>query len=181
MARQPNTKCPQAAQPEEHIVRSDMIAEIAVRFFQPGQCRLACCDGAEHEVGVAADVLRPGLDGEVDAVLQRPEKVRCGPGIVEQDGRAPALGHRSDRRNVHHFESQRAGRLEIDRRRVFSEQRLDPGAEPRFEEGRLDPEPHQIGRDETANRTVNGIDNQYAISGGEAGEQGGRRGRQSGW
>ena len=68
-------------------------------------------DGAEHDVGMAADIFRRRLDRHVGAMGERLEIERRRPSVVENDHRAGCMRGLGDGRNVLHLESLRAGRF----------------------------------------------------------------------
>ena len=64
------------------------------RLLEPRPGGLAGRDRAQHHVGVAAEIFGGGMDGQVDAVVERPEVERRRPGVVEQHGGAVPVRHR---------------------------------------------------------------------------------------
>ena len=52
--------------------------------MQPGGMTRIGRDRSQHHIGMAADIFGGGLDGEIDAMLQRLEEQRRRPGIVHQ-------------------------------------------------------------------------------------------------
>jgi hypothetical protein len=56
--------------------------------------------GAEHQVGMAADIFAAGLDYEIDALLECLEIERACPGIVHQHDHAMGMGSCCDRGHV---------------------------------------------------------------------------------
>ena len=55
------------------------------------------------------DVFGPGLNRQIDAMFERFEIKRRGPGIVHRHDAAMFLGHRGNTGNVHHFKGEGAG------------------------------------------------------------------------
>ena len=60
------------------------------RVAQALPCRLIGRYGAEHQVGMAADIFGRGLDREIHALLQGAEIERARPGVVHQHHGAAA-------------------------------------------------------------------------------------------
>ncbi len=132
MAFEPHRERAQAAQPEINVVGTDAQSVVADEVLQLRVRRAVGGDGAEHDVGMAADIFGAGLDRQVDAVIERAVIDRGRPGVVHQDQRALVVGRRGDGGNVLHLERQRARRFEIDGARVRLHQVRDRAADQRI-------------------------------------------------
>ena len=135
-------------------------------------------NGAEHDVGMAADIFGAGLHADVDATLQRTVKQRRRPGIVVDHERAAFMGHRRDGGNIGHLEGLRARRLDQHGAGVRLEQRADACADQRIEIGGLDAIASQHAVAEIARRPVGVVANQQMVAGLGHREQGGGDRRQ---
>ena len=92
MPVEPDAERAQATQRQIDVVRRLMKAGAAHGVFQCRHRRRIGRDGAEHQVGMSADIFSAGLDDEIDAVIERPEIERRRPGIVHQHHRAIGMG-----------------------------------------------------------------------------------------
>ena len=114
---------------------------------------------------MAGKVFGAGLDRDVDAAGVRGEEQRRRPGIVHQNAGAAGVRNLGDRRHVLNLETLRARRFGQHRLGVRPEQRLDPGADARVVEGRLDPHPLQHAVGEGARRAIGRVGHQEMIAG----------------
>src|SRR5262245_51246165 len=90
--RKPHTHGAEPAQAEIDVVRTDAKAERMHRIAQTlPRCAVGRY-GAEHHVGMAADIFGASLDRQVDALVEGVEVERTGPGIVHQHQRASGVG-----------------------------------------------------------------------------------------
>src|SRR5262245_45481039 len=106
MARKSYAHCAQPAKREIDIVGTGTEAHFVYSVAQLRPGRLIGGRGAEHQFGMAGNIFLAGLDCDVDPLFERPKVQGTGPGIVDQDDSSPAVGRRSDRRNVLHLEAQ---------------------------------------------------------------------------
>ena len=90
--REPHAHGAQSAQAEIDVVGADAESHRVYRIGEPLPGCLVCRDGAEHHVGMAADILGAGLDREIDALFERTEIERARPGIVHQHHGAFGVG-----------------------------------------------------------------------------------------
>ena len=166
MPLQPHRERAQAAQAEIDVVGP---------FAQPGEAhgilevrdrRRIGRDGAEHHVGMAADIFGAGLDREIDAVVERAEIERRRPGIVHQDQRAFGVRGLGDGGGVLHFEAQRARRFEIDRAGVRAGISSAIAAPiERIVIGRRDAEPREDAVAEIARRPIGAVGDEQMVAG----------------
>src|SRR5262245_12914486 len=90
--RKPHPHGAQPAQAEIDVVRTDAKAERMHRLAQTlPRCAVGRY-GAEHHVGMAADIFGGGLDRQIDALVEGVEVERTRPGIVHQHHRAFGVG-----------------------------------------------------------------------------------------
>ena len=84
---------------------------------------------------MAYQVFRPGLDGDIDAKIQRFKQHAGSPGVVDHDNRlwGNAAYGGNDCRNVVNFHGDRAGRLEEHHPGVWLNLAGDIGASQRIE------------------------------------------------
>ena len=75
----------QAPQAQEDVFRTGTHGESVVGGAQRLEAALVGRDHAEQKVGAAAEILRAGLDGDVDAAFVRREEQGGRPGIIHQD------------------------------------------------------------------------------------------------
>ena len=81
-------------------VGTDAQAGLVDGFLGPVPGLAVRGDGAEHEVGVPADVFRAGLDREVDALVERAEIERARPRVVHEHDGVAGVRHLGDGGNV---------------------------------------------------------------------------------
>ena len=112
MLRQPHRERAQAAQREEDVIRAGTDAEQADAFGDLRPSLGIGRDGAEHDVGMAADIFGGGLHADVDALFERAVIERRRPGVVVDDERAARMRDLGDGADVGHLERLRAGRLD---------------------------------------------------------------------
>jgi hypothetical protein len=74
--------------------------------FEPLPMAFVRGDVTDHHIGMAADIFCGRLYRQIDAMFERIEEDRRGPGVVEQNRRAVLACNASNRRNVLHFERQ---------------------------------------------------------------------------
>ncbi len=120
-------------------------------------------DHTQHHVGVADDVFRGCLDGDVDAKLERPQIEAGTPSVIEDAHRPCGFRRGRCAPDVLDLEGQRARALEVDNAGVGTQQ--GSGIGQRIVVGSFDPEALQQGIAETANGTVGGIDHQQVVAG----------------
>ena len=138
MLRKPHRERAQAAQREKHVVRSRADAEQPDRLGNQRPGLGVGRNGAEHDVGMPADIFGRGLNADVDALIQRAVKQRGRPGVVVDHERAACMRDGSDRGNIGHFERLRAGRFDQYRPGVRPEQFGDACADHGIEIGGFD-------------------------------------------
>ena len=120
---------------------------------------------AEHHVGMAADIFGAGLDGEIDAVVERTEVERARPGVVHEHERALRVRRAGDGGDVLHFEAQRARRFQIDGARVLLHQRGDSGPDERIVVGGGDAEPGEDLVAKRARRPIGAVGDEDVVAG----------------
>ena len=169
--QQPHPHRAQAAQPEEHVLRSGAERRRVEGRAQLLPAALVRRDHAEQQVGMAAEVFRAGLDRDIDAARMRREEQRRRPGVVHHHDRVARMRDRRDRRNVLHLERQRARRLGEHHARVRLEQAGDVRAEQRVVVGRLDAEALQHRVAEIARRAIDRVRDQQVVAGSQEGQQ----------
>ena len=170
MAFETNAQRAQAAQAEISVVGPFMKTGETHGAFQRLYGRSIGRDGAEHHIGMAADIFGAGLDDEIDAVVERAEIKRGRPGIVHQHQRAFGMygffvrGF-GDRGDVLHFERERAGQFQIDGARVRPDQLGDRAADARIVVSRADAEPRQDLPAKSARRPISAVGDEDVIAG----------------
>ena len=122
-------------------------------------------DGAEHHVGVSADIFGAGLNDEVDAMVERTEKKRGGPGIIHEHDRAFVVRGLRDRVDILNLEGKRAWRFQIDSTRVGLNQRGDLGADYWIVESCIDAKAWEDLLAEGPCRPVRGIGHEQMVAG----------------
>ena len=179
MLRKPHRQRTQAAQRQKHIVRSGADAEQPDRLRDHRPRLRVGRDGAEHDVGMAADIFGRGLQADIDALIERTMKQRGGPGVVVDHQRAACMRDRRDGRDVGHFEGLRARRLDQNGAGVRLEQAGDAGADQGIEIAGLDAVAGQHAVAEIARRPVDIVADQHMIAGFQHRKQGGADRRQA--
>ena len=180
MAVKPDAERAQAAQAEIDVVRPFAQAGQAHGVFQFRNRRRIGRDGAEHDVGVAADIFGAGLDDEIDTMIERPEIERRRPGIVHQHQRTIGMRGFGDRRHVLHFEGERARRFQIDGTRVRLQQLGNAGPDAGIVIRGGDAEPRQDLSAKIPCRPIGAVGDQHMIAGTHDRQQGGRNRRKPG-
>src|SRR5215472_7611695 len=71
MPFEPYRQSAQTPQSEIGVVGTFALPGVAHRALEPRHSCRICGHGAEHDVGVAADIFRAGLDYHVDAMVER--------------------------------------------------------------------------------------------------------------
>ena len=130
-------------------------------------------DDAEHRVRMADDILRRRVDRQIDAEIQRPEKERGGPGIVDAGPDAALPGNGRDRGDILHLHGLGARRFEPDQAGIRADQRRDSGAGRGIVVGRLDAEGLQEIFGQLADRLIGAVAHQKMIAALDRGENGG--------
>ena len=82
VATQPQVKCPQSAQRQKRVLRRQTCTEQGSHGAEPGHMLPGSRNNPEHEIGMAAQILRPRVEDQVDAELPRLLTERRRPGIV---------------------------------------------------------------------------------------------------
>ena len=123
---------------------------------------------------MADDVLGAGIDRDVDAVIERLEEQRRGPGVVHDHPRAALVRGRRDGRDVLHLEGERARRFDIDDLGARAHQGRDIGAQVRVVIGGLDAEALEEGVAEASGRRIGAVGHQQVVAGLEEGQHGNR-------
>ncbi len=127
MPLEPHRERADAAEREINVVGADTETVLSDEILQVSDPFLVGRDAPDRNIGVAAEIFRAGVDGEVDAGIERAEVERGRPGIVHQHGRAFGVRGRSNRRDVLHFETERSRRLDENGAGVFAHQAGDRG------------------------------------------------------
>ncbi len=179
MPFEPHRQRSDAAQRQVTIVRPGHRPEDRRHDAQTAEMLLADREHPHHDIGMAHQVLGRRLNGNIDAMLERLEIKRRRPGIVQHHHRAGGMGGGGDRRDVLHFEGQRARRFGKDQLGVGLDQLGDAGADLRIEIGDLDPEALEDDFADLARRAVGAVDHQQVIAGIEKRHQRGVDGGQS--
>ena len=182
MLRQPHRQRPRAAQREVDVVGPGADAEQADGFLHHRPGLRIGRDGAEHDVGMAADIFGGGLHADVDAEFERAVKQRRRPGVVVDHQRTARMRDLRDGGDVGHFEGLRTGRLDQHRPGVRLEQLLDAAADLRIEIAGLDAVARQQPVAEVAGGAIDVVADQQMIArlghrqqgGGDRGEPRGR-------
>ena len=161
----------QTAQRQENILRSRAHGEEVERLAQPRPPGGIGGDEAEQEVGMAGEIFRSRLDGEIDAAFMRRKEQRRRPGIVHDDADAAGMRGSGDRRHVLHFETLRPRRLDEDGIGVRPQQPFDRRADRRVVIGRLDAEALQELVAEEPGRTIGRVGDQEMTAAPRRGHQ----------
>ena len=178
--RQPHAHGAQPAQAEIDVIGADAEAERVHRIGEPLPGRLVCRNGAEHHVGMAADIFGGGLDRKVDPLLEGTKIERGRPGIVHQHHRALGVGGGRDGRHVLDFERERARRFHEHGAGVGLDQRGDAAADQRIVIGRGDAVALEHAIAELPRGLVDAVGHQQMIAGLEHRKQRGRNRREPG-
>ena len=104
------------------------------------------------------------MDRKIDAVIERAEKQRRGPGVVDHHRGAMAMRHSRDGGNVLNLERQRAGAFAEHRLGVRLHQFRDAGADQGIVIGGLDPHALQQPVAEAARRAIAIVGHQQMIA-----------------
>jgi hypothetical protein len=128
---------------------------------------------------MAADVLGAGVDGDIDAQLERRGKIRRDPGIVGQHGNTAGMRGARDGGNILHLEGERTGRFAQDGAGVVAQQPGDAAAYQRVVILDLDPHGDQTVVAKAARRRIGRIADQQMLAGLEHGNEGNDDGRQA--
>jgi hypothetical protein len=124
---QPRLERAHAAQHQPGVVRAHAHAERIAALLQRQPRVLRGGGGAEHDVGVAAEVLGRRDDGNVRAERERAIQQARTPGVVGRDQDAALPGEGGDAGQVAHLVHQRAGALQIDEARRRPQPGFDVG------------------------------------------------------
>ncbi len=147
------------------LVRAGDVAEDEGGVFDsPEQFFGAGGDDPDHEVRMAGDVFGAGLDRDVHPVVERLEKKRRRPCVVEQHRNSPCVRRRRDRRDVLHLEGQRSRGFAENQPGFGPDQTGDRIPDQGIVIGGVDPEARQQIVAEIPCRTVDRIDHQDMIS-----------------
>ena len=173
MLRHPHRKRTQPPQRQEYVVGAGTDAEQINRLGDQRPCLGVGRNGAEHDVGMAADIFGRRLHADIDALIQRAMIQRRRPGVVVDDKRATCMRDRCDRGNVGHFEGLRARGFDQHRPGIGLEQAGDAGADQRIEIADLDAVTGEDAIAEIAGGTIGIVADQQVIAGLQHREQGG--------
>ena len=134
MPRQPHAHGAQAAQGQKAILRPGAQPQILMRALDMGRGALIRGDHAEHRIGMADDIFRRRLHGDIGAMRERLEVERRRPGVVEGEPDAARPAGLGDGGQVLHLEGLRAGRFGDDQPRPLGDQVGDARADGRIVE-----------------------------------------------
>ncbi len=179
LVRQPHTHAAQPALRQVGVVGSNAQAELVLGIAQALPVVGVGRHRPEHDVGMATDIFGAGLDREVDAFLECAEIERRCPGIVHQHDRAAGMGGSGNRRDVLHFERQRARRLDEHCAGVGLDQCVDAAADQRIVVGGGDAVAFEQAVAELARRQIDAVGHQDVVAGLEHREQGERNCRKA--
>ena len=126
-------------------------------------------DHPDHQVRMTREVLRAGLNRDVDAVLQGTEVDRRRPGVVHRDQCPACVRRLRDGGHVLHLERQRAGSLGVDEPGVRANFIRHTLSHPRVVEARFDPETAQEFGAEPSGRPVHRVGNEHVVAGADHG------------
>jgi len=112
-ALDPQVEGAQAAQGQPRLERpGDGPSQVATALDHGVEVVVAHDDRTHLDVGMAGEVLRRGVDDEVDAVLERALEQGSGEGVVDHDVGAGFVGGSGDRRDVGDLERRVGRRLQ---------------------------------------------------------------------
>ena len=179
MTLEPDRERAQAAKREKRVVAGERDAQLGPPTMQRRECRFVAGDQSDQDVGVAADVLRAGVQRDVRAACKRRKAQRRRPRVVEHHQRALGVRDFGNCRDVLHFEGERSGRLGEHDARVLSELALDRRARQRIVVAHFDTEALELIVAEAPRRTVHRIGDEHVIAGARRAEERQRDGGES--
>ncbi|MNZ90057.1 hypothetical protein D3C78_1090080 [compost metagenome] len=169
----------QAAQCQVHVIRPRCLPKIMRGALQQRPRPLVGRGRAQQGIGMAHDVFRCRLDGDVHAMLERLEEQRRRPGVVHHHERAGLVRLRGDGIDVLHLEGHGARRLHEDDPGVGPDLQTDPRARLRIVEAHLHAHPGQHLRGEMAGGSIDAIAHEHVVARADHGHQTQRARRQA--
>ena len=169
---EPDRERAHAAEREPAIIGARILAEGERRSPHPLPVLVgAGGDGAEQQVGMAADIFRQRLQRDIDAMGEGLEEMDA-PGIVHQHLDAAGMGGLGQRRHVLHLEAVAAGALQKQNpRRRAAHQAEGGGIDGRRVVGGGDAETAQHGVAKMPRWAIDTVRHQAVITGFEIGHQ----------